>query len=264
MDQLKNKTAFVIGGTAGIGLAVAQAYVQAGARVVIGGRRANGSEIAQGADCAFVNVDVGNEQSVQDGLDAAKKLVGALDILVINAGIPQPIATIETLDSEMAANVIDVDLLGVVRTLKHAPSHLADGGSVIITSSIAGAMGTPTESVYGAAKAGASLLARSAALELGPRGIRVNAVQPGPIETEMNTFPVELWTILAPLGRQGTVADLTGLYVLLASDASSYITGQVISVDGGLTAGTMPGVLRAVFGKVRRDAEKRLSAEAAK
>jgi NAD(P)-dependent dehydrogenase (short-subunit alcohol dehydrogenase family) len=112
-----------------------------------------------------------------------------------------------------------------------------DGGSIILTSSIAAVMGTPFEALYGATKAGASALARSAAIDLGPRGIRVNAVQPGPTWTDMNPMPERLLEIMAPVGRKGRVEDLTGVYEFLASDASRYITGQAITVDGGVTLG---------------------------
>lgn len=257
MRQLEGKTAFVIGGTAGIGLAVARAYVEEGATVIIGGRRRDGDGIAREAGCRFVALDIAREQDVRAALPAARDVAGPLDVLVLNAGIAQPVTSIQAIESEAAARIIGVDLLGVIWGLKHAPAHLADSGSVILTSSVAAQLGTATEAIYGAAKAGVSSLVRSGAIEFGPRGIRVNAVQPGPIATELNQMPEELFTLLTPLGRKGKVHDLTGVYVFLASDASRYLTGQVITVDGGLSAGITPGVLRAVLGRARRDAEAR-------
>lgn len=262
-QQLSGKTAFVTGGTAGIGRAVARAYIAAGAEVVIGGRRENGEEIARDAGCRFVALDVGNESDVRRGLVEAEQLVGPLDVLVLNAGIAQPIATLEALPSDDARNVVAVDLLGVVWGLKHGAAHLRDAASVIVTSSIAAELATATEAVYGAAKAGVVALARSAAIELGPRGIRVNAVQPGPTETDMNQMPDALFRLMAPLGRKGRVEDVVGVYVFFASDASRYVTGQAISVDGGLTAGFTPGVLRAVVAKLRSDAERTAAVAAA-
>jgi NAD(P)-dependent dehydrogenase (short-subunit alcohol dehydrogenase family) len=255
-QQLVGKTAFVTGGTAGIGLAVARAYTNAGAEVVIGGRRENGEEVARDAGCRFVALDVGNELDVKRALAAATQLVGPLDILVLNAGIAQPFVPLEALAADDARSVVEVDLLGVVWGLKHAAAHLRDGASVILTSSIAAELATVTEAVYGAAKAAVVALARSAAIELGPRGVRVNAVQPGPTATEMNQMPDGLFQLMAPLGRKGQVEDLVGVYVFFASDASRYVTGQALSVDGGLTAGITPGVLRAVAAKVRNDAER--------
>ena len=254
--QLAGKTAFVTGGTAGIGLAVAQAYTNAGAEVVIGGRRHDGAVIARDAGCRFVALDVGSELDVRRALAAAEQLVGPLDVLVLNAGIAQPVVPLEALACDDARSVVEVDLLGVVWGLKHTAAHLRDGASVILTSSIAAELATVTEAVYGAAKAAVVALARSAAIELGPRGVRVNAVQPGPTATEMNQMPDGLFQLMAPLGRKGRVEDLVGVYVFFASDASRYVTGQALSVDGGLTAGITPGLLRAVAAKVRNDAER--------
>ena len=255
-QQLAGKTAFVTGGTAGIGLAVARAYANAGAEVVIGGRRDDGKEIARNAGCRFVALDVGNELDVRRALAAAEQLVGPLDVLVLNAGIAQPFVPLEVLTGDDARSVVEIDLLGVVWGLKHGAAHLRDGASVILTSSIAAELGTLTEGVYGAAKAGVVALARSAAIELGPRGIRVNAVQPGPTATEMNQMPDALFRLITPLGRKGQVEDLVGVYVFFASDASRYVTGQALNVDGGLTAGITPGVLRAVAAKAWNDAER--------
>src|SRR4029077_10714007 len=255
-QQLARKTAFVTGGTAGIGLAVARAYTNAGAEVVIGGRRDHGEERARDAGCRFVALDVGNELDVNRALAAAEQLVGPLDVLVLNAGIAQPFVPLEALTGDDARSVVEIDLLGVVWGLKHGAAHLRDGASVILTSSIAAELGTLTEGVYGAAKAGVVALARSTAIELGPRGIRVNAVQPGPTATEMNPMPDALFRLITPLGRKGQVEDLVGVYVFFASDASRYVTGQALNVDGGLTAGITPGVLRAVAAKVWKDAER--------
>ena len=246
----------MIGATSGIGLAVARAYVSAGAEVVIGGRRHGGEVIARDAGCGFVAVDVANELDVTRALAEAEQLVGPLDVLVLNAGIAQPIASLEVLSSHDARDVIEVDLLGAVWGLKHGAAYLRDGASVILTGSVAAELATATEAVYGAAKAGVIALARSAAIELGPRGIRLNAVQPGPTATEMNQMPDALFQLMTPLARKGRVEDIVGAYVFLASDASRYITAQAISVDGGLTAGFTPGLLRAVASKIRSDAER--------
>ena len=128
-QQLAGKAAFVTGGTAGIGLAVARAFANAGAEVVIGGRRENGEDIARDAGCRFVALDVGNELDVRRALTAAEQLVGPLDVLVLNAGIAQPIVSLEALAADDARSVVEIDLLGVVWGLKHGAAHLRDGES---------------------------------------------------------------------------------------------------------------------------------------
>lgn len=239
--MLNAKTALVAGGTAGIGLAVAKEYRRLGADVVVGGRRAE-------AASRSVVLDVADEESFVAALAQAEGQVGPLDVLVLNAGVghaPRPIAQTGT---NTARRVIETNLMGTFLGLKHGPAHMRDGGSIIITSSISAVTGTGFEGLYGATKAATSALARSGAIDLGPRGIRVNAVQPGPTWTDMNAMPEELLQITAPLGRKGTVEDQVGLYVFLASDASSYLTGQAISVDGGVTAGYSQALMGALGG----------------
>jgi NAD(P)-dependent dehydrogenase (short-subunit alcohol dehydrogenase family) len=253
VGSLDERRAFVVGGTAGIGLAVARAFVAAGAEVAIGGRREEGEAIAAEAGCGFVALDASREESMVAGLDTVRETLGDIDVLVLNAGIAQPPTSIGGLDPEAARAVIDTNLLGALWGLKHGPERMRDGGSIILTSSISAVMGTPFEGLYGATKAGASALARSGAIDLGPRGIRVNAVQPGPIWTDMNPMPERLLEIMAPAGRKGRVEDLTGVYEFLASDASRYVTGQAITVDGGLTAGLSQSLLGVLAGQLRAE-----------
>ena len=236
--------ALVAGGTAGIGLAVAKAFAQAGAITTIGGRRDGAAEVAAEAACRFVRLDVADESSIVAALADAAARDGKLDVLVLNAGIGQPPGPLAKLDSGAAAAVVQTNLLGTFYGLKHAPAHMNDGGSVVLTSSISAVSGTPFEGLYGATKAAVSALARSAAVDLGPRGIRVNAVQPGPTWTALNPMPERWSEVMAPLGRKGTVEDLVGTYLFLASDASRYLTGQAITVDGGTTLGMSRELLK--------------------
>lgn len=242
--MLEGKVALVAGGTAGIGLAVARAFAQAGAVTTIAGRRASGAELAATAGCGFVRLDVADESSIAAALGEVAARDGTLDVLVLNAGIGQPPGPLAKLDSGAAAAVVQTNLLGTFYGLKHAPAHMSDGGSVVLTSSISAVSGTPFEGLYGATKAAVSALARSAAVDLGPRGIRVNAVQPGPTWTALNPMPERWSEVMAPLGRKGTVEDLVGTYLFLASDASRYLTGQAITVDGGTTLGMSRELLR--------------------
>ena len=242
--MLERKVALVAGGTAGIGLAVARAFAQAGAITTIGGRRDGAAEVAAQAACRFVHLDVADEASIAAALADVAARDGKLDVLVLNAGIGQPPGPLAKLDSGAAAAVVQTNLLGTFYGLKHAPAHMNDGGSVVLTSSISAVSGTPFEGLYGATKAAVSALARSAAVDLGPRGIRVNAVQPGPTWTALNPMPERWSEVMAPLGRKGTVEDLVGTYLFLASDASRYLTGQAITVDGGTTLGMSRELLK--------------------
>ena len=242
--MLEGKVALVAGGTAGIGLAVARAFARAGAITTIGGRRDGAAEVAAQAACRFVHLDVADEASIAAALADVAARDGKLDVLVLNAGIGQPPGPLAKLDSGAAAAVVQTNLLGTFYGLKHAPAHMNDGGSVVLTSSISAVSGTPFEGLYGATKAAVSALARSAAVDLGPRGIRVNAVQPGPTWTALNPMPERWSEVMAPLGRKGTVEDLVGTYLFLASDASCYLTGQAITVDGGTTLGMSRELLK--------------------
>jgi len=241
---LERKVALVAGGTAGIGLAVARAFAQAGAITTIGGRRDGAADVAAQAACRFVHLDVADEASIAAALADVAARDGKLDVLVLNAGIGQPPGPLAKLDSGAAAAVVQTNLLGTFYGLKHAPAHMNDGGSVVLTSSISAVSGTPFEGLYGATKAAVSALARSAAVDLGPRGIRVNAVQPGPTWTALNPMPERWSEVMAPLGRKGTVEDLVGTYLFLAADASRYLTGQAITVDGGTTLGMSRELLK--------------------
>jgi NAD(P)-dependent dehydrogenase (short-subunit alcohol dehydrogenase family) len=179
--RLDGKTALVAGGTAGIGLAVARAYVEASADVVIGGRRAEGAEIAREAGCAFVTLDVAEESSWAAALEQPvfAEMGGLLDVVVLNAGVAQPPGGIADLSSKAAGKVVATNLIGTFWGLQQCPPRMADGGSIVITSSISAVTGTSFEALYGATKAGVTSLARSGAIDLGPRGIRVNAVRRG-------------------------------------------------------------------------------------
>ncbi len=250
MFSLEGKSALVTGGTSGIGLAVATRYVEAGARVVIVGRRDEGSMIANDIAAKFCRADVTDEAQLVRALDCAQGHIGKFDIVVNNAGLDNngPLLEEQTLAELRRCFALNFDAMYAL--FVHAPSRMNDGGSIVVTSSVAGGfIDLPTYSQYSASKAAITSVMRTAALELAPRGIRVNAVCPASVESEMlpSDHPeIPVVEVLSPMGRIATPADLVGLYQFLASDASVYITGQKIAVDGGITAGVSLGVLGAI------------------
>jgi len=245
MFSLEGKKALVTGGAQGIGLAIARSFVRAGAKVVIADLQ-DGEAAAEEIGGRFVFMDVTDEQAVTEALGALEEAIGKLDVLVLNAGTVHEHG-IEELPSEDFKRVMDVNTTGVFYGLKYGPRHMNDGGSIIVTSSTAGSLGAPESSAYCASKAAASSLVRCAAIELSPRGIRVNAVCPGGMQTSI-ALPSVIFEVLTPAGRIGVPEqDLVGIYNLLASDAGTYINGQEIAVDGGLTAGITGQVFEKIF-----------------
>lgn len=247
---LAGKTAVVTGGTAGIGRAVATQFVEAGALVGIVGRRDAGTAIAHEIGGAFFNADVADPSQVAGLFAAAATDFGPLDVIVLNAGIDPGQATIADTELEDLERNLDVNFRHVFWGLKYGPMHMHDGGSIIVTSSTVAVTKVPTIAHYAAAKEAAVSLVKTAALELGERGIRVNAVLPGTTLSEMTPedhWEIEVMSTMLPLGRHAVAGeDLVGLYQFLASDASRYVTGQAIACDGGMTAGLSYGLLRGV------------------
>jgi NAD(P)-dependent dehydrogenase (short-subunit alcohol dehydrogenase family) len=244
MFSLEGKSALLVGATAGIGLAVAEQFVAAGARVIVAGRRQEGAEVAQGIGAGFLRCDATDERQVTACLSEAATALGKLDILVANAGVAVDEGSIEELDSTAMQQVMSVNLNGVFYLLKHAPTHLEDGAAVIVTGSAAGSGITHAGTgAYAASKAGVAYLCRTSAIELAERGIRVNVVCPALIAGTGMMTPddggeeARFLARLTAFGRMGRIEEVTGLYQFLASDAAGFITGQEIRVDGGLTAG---------------------------
>lgn len=250
MFMLDNKAAFITGGSSGIGLGVAKAFRDLGANVVIGDI-VDGRNIAEAFGAGFVHVDVSDEASVELALGEASEALGAkLDIVVLNAGVGDVGPTFEETGQALIERVTRINQWSVLYGIKHAPGHMNDGGSILSTASMAAFVNMPGSGVYSAGKRAITSMTEMAALELGARGIRVNAVCPGYTATALGSGDEgqKLCTVMTALGRVAEVEDMIGVYAFLASDASRYITGQSIRVDGGWSCGPTGRLLELVTG----------------
>lgn len=243
MRLLEGRTAVVTGGAQGIGFAIAQAYVDSGARVVIGDRdaeaavqaasRLGGQDVATALGC-----DVVHAAQVQRLVDAAVSGYGGLDVMVNNAGITRD-ATMRTMTQEQFDEVIDVHLKGCWHGTRLAAAIMRDQrrGAIVNLSSLSAKVGMAGQTNYAAAKAGIVGLTKSAAKEVARFGVRVNAIQPGLIRTAMvESIPRAVWEERIqqiPLLRAGEPSEVASVALFLASDMASYLTGAVIEVAGG-------------------------------
>jgi NAD(P)-dependent dehydrogenase (short-subunit alcohol dehydrogenase family) len=248
--DLTDKTALVTGASRGIGRAIAVAFADAGADVALVARSADGlAETAEavtavGRKAFVIPADVTSYDAVADAVAAAIDQLGYLDIVVNNAGGSNFMVPFRDLRLSGWDKLIQLNLSSAVYVCHAAAGHLLDRGhgSVINVASVAGVAASPAMSPYGAAKAGLISLTKSLAVEWAPGGVRVNALCPGWTATALNRT---LWedpvlgpaTIATtPMGRWASAGEMAGPAVFLASDASSYMTGQALVVDGGQTA----------------------------
>jgi len=247
MLRLKGKTALITGATSGMGEAAAKLFASEGARVaVIGRNEAEGERVVKeiGKESLFIKCDVSNEAQVKSMFDLVVKKWGKLDILYNNAGILVQNPVTETSEDDFN-KVINIDLKGVFFCCKHGIPVMSKGGSIINTASIAGLKGLPNLAAYTASKGGVIALTRQLAIEYS-KSIRVNCICPGTIYTPMvakylKFAPAKLIAEarikkMVPIGRFGQAEEVAQLALFLASDESSYITGSIITIDGGLTA----------------------------
>ncbi|KAA5828396.1 SDR family NAD(P)-dependent oxidoreductase [Saccharopolyspora hirsuta] len=250
-DGLAGKVAVITGGASGIGRALAAAYARAGVTSVLGYHPGDPHDPAAavadveaaGGRALAVAADVTDPRAVQNLVETATGEFGRLDIAVANAGILRRAPLAEMTD-ERWDDMLNVDLTGVLRLLRSAAGAMREGGALVAVSSIAGGVyGWGDHAHYAAAKAGVLGLIRSLGVELAPRGIRANAVIPGLIETpqsldeENSLGPAGLAAAGGgiPAGRVGRADEVARAIRFLTSDDASYITGQHLVVDGGLT-----------------------------
>ena len=245
-NELQGKVAIVTGGANGIGRAITEAFVEEGARVVVAdidGEAATEVVDELGQATSFVHTDVSDGDSVQAAIDHAQHHFGALHVMVNNAGISGSSRRLMDDDFRDFDRVIAVDLYGVMVGTQRAAQAMGPGGSIINITSIAGIAPGPGFSSYRAAKAGVIHFSRSAAIEVGELGVRVNVIAPGNISTAINASLYDTGAVarrLQPLHRIGDTRDIANTAVYLASERAAQVTGTLIPVDGGTTAGPPP------------------------
>ncbi|MGG6263029.1 SDR family oxidoreductase [Leptolyngbya sp. AN03gr2] len=255
MTTLTGKVALVTGGTSGIGKATAIAFAQAGAKVVVAGRRQSEGEAvvdkiqANGGEAFFIRTDVSNEAQVETLIETAMTTYGRLDLAFNNAGVEGEfgISTAEQ-TAEHYQQVFDINVKGVLLSMKHeiAAMLASGGGAIVNTASVASTIGLPGVGIYVASKHAVLGLTRSAALEYAQQGIRINAISPGSVETEMLQRaagdPAEasagrtFLKNLHPIGRFATPEEIAATVVFLVSSDAAFVTGANLLADGGWTA----------------------------
>jgi NAD(P)-dependent dehydrogenase (short-subunit alcohol dehydrogenase family) len=250
MAALGGKVCFVTGGAGSIGLATAKLFAAEGAKVMVVDREGadlKGAAAALGANGAVMACDVTKSDSVRDAVAATVKAFGKLDVVFSNAGNFGTVAPIQDYPEDVFSSVLDVHVKGAFLVAKHTVPQMNDGGSIVITCSVAGTRGDPGVYGYITAKHAQIGIMRCLAKELAPRRIRVNTIHPGPIS---NSFQAdvedglskaikrdgaEFFNEMIPLGRHGTPEEIAKSVLYLASDQSSFTTGLLMMVDGGMS-----------------------------
>ena len=246
--RLDGKVAIITGASRGIGFAIAEAYVREGARIALCGSRLSSAEKAVSilrekypdADMLPIGVNVNDTEDIKAMVSAVVSKWGRIDALVNNAGITSTKSILEMTDEDFTS-VIDINLVGPFKITREVANVMKDngGGSIINTSSMVGSYGGKMQTAYSSSKFGINGLTKSCAKELGQYNIRVNAVAPGAVATDMakeftSDKMRQYLAMMTPLGRMAEPDELAGAYVYLASDESTFTTGTIINVDGGI------------------------------
>jgi NAD(P)-dependent dehydrogenase (short-subunit alcohol dehydrogenase family) len=249
-NSYTDKIVLVTGGTSGIGKATALAFADAGAKVVITGRREKegagvAAEITKtGGTAAFVRADVAKDADVVKAMDFVLSTHGRLDVAFNNAGV-EIAGPLDQVTEEQYRRTFDVNVWGVLNSMKHEIAAMlkTGGGAIVNTSSVGGHIGLPQASLYVATKHAVEGLTKAVALEFAKQGIRVNSVAPGAIDTDMVDRFVgkegdqrDWLRSLHPVGRFGAREEIAAAVLYLASDAAKFTTGATLLVDGGWTA----------------------------
>jgi 3alpha(or 20beta)-hydroxysteroid dehydrogenase len=258
MFSLQGKVAVVTGAASGLGKATALRFARAGAKVVLADI-ADAAEAAAEAGGIYMKTDVSREEQVEELMQAAVSAYGKLTTVVNNAGIGGQMGTLDSITREGIDEALDINFKGVLWGIKHAAPLIEDGGSIMNTASYAGLYGTPTYGCYVASKAAIIAITKTAALELAPRGIRVNCICPGTADTPMAYIEgaeveLKLACMLQPLGRLVQPEEVAALYHFLASDDCSMVSGVAIPIDGGMAAGPGLGVIGPLYEKIFSEA----------
>jgi NAD(P)-dependent dehydrogenase (short-subunit alcohol dehydrogenase family) len=248
-QPLEGKVAVVTGGTSGIGLALVKGLAEAGADIVPMSRRAEQVDLAanevesRGRRAVRVTADVGDRPSLQNALNETVAQLGGVDILVNCAGITKRTPTLDVTDDEWNA-ILETNLTGTLRACQVFGRHMLERGRgrIINIASLASFVGLFEVAAYTASKAGVAGLTRALAVEWGSRGVNVNAIAPGVYRTALNSALLDgtergkEFLLRTPMRRFGRVEELAGACVFLASDASSFVNGEILTVDGGFLA----------------------------
>lgn len=246
--RFTDKIILITGGSSGIGLATAKQFAAEGGTVIVTGRNSDSLQRAAteiGTSALALKADVGNHAELASVIDEIRQLFGRLDILFANAGV-SAILPIEATTPEIWDNILDINLKGVFFTVRAALPLMSAGGAIVLNSSLAARRSPPGMSAYAASKAGVVALGRTLAIDFAPRGIRVNVLSPGPIDTPLPQKTLGMTAAAlpqlaapencTPLGRIGRPDEAAAAALFLASDDASFITGIDLVVDGGISA----------------------------